>query len=76
MCVCTWVCFIKGMGKGGFFLCLYIFALFFFLVVWEWGGGRLGGIRVLFVCYFVLVLMQLVSTKGRIDSYFSQLGFV
>lgn len=61
---------LRGWGREDF--CVCVFALIFW-GVWKWGGGRLGGIG---VCLFVLVLMQLVSTKDRIDSYFSQLGFV
>lgn len=68
--ICMWVCFAKGVGEGGF-LCVCFCSDF--LGLWKWGGGRLGGIR---VCLFVLVLMQLLSTNDRIDSYFSQLGFV
>lgn len=61
------------MGKGGLFN-VYTFLLSFFSGV---GVGRSKVRRHQgFVCYFVLVLMQLVSTKDRIDSYFSQLGFV
>lgn len=58
--ICTWVCFIKRMGKGGLFY-VYTFLLSFFSGV---GVGR-GKVRRHqgFVCYFVLVLMQLVSTK-------------